>query len=163
MPNTPRLVDREATHYAAVAAEVRAPFGDAIGPLMDEAAGYLVTAGVQGFGPAVFRYDIIDMPRLEMQFGFVIPRAVAGNARVKPGILPSGKYVTLTYFGHYDNLEKVTGSVIDWAKEQGIEWDSSADANGERFAARFEIYPNGPMDEPDPSKWETQIWIKAKG
>jgi hypothetical protein len=163
MPNSPKLVDREATHYAAVAAEVHAPFGEAIGPLMGEAAGYLETAGVGGFGPAVFRYDVIDMPRLEMQFGFVTPKAVAGNARVKPDVLPAGSYVTLTYFGHYDNLEKVTGSVIDWAREQGIEWDSTAGPNGEHFAARFEIYPNGPMDEPDPSKWETQIWIKVKG
>ena len=74
-----------------------------------------------------------------------------------------GNYVTLTYFGHYDNLEKVTGTVINWAQEQGIEWDSTPGPTGERFASRFEIYANGPMDEPDPNKWETQIWIKTKG
>ena len=158
----PRLVEREATHYVSVAAEVRVPFGDAIGPLMDEAAGYLAGAGVEGFGPAVMKYDIIDMPRLEMRFGFVTPAPVTGNARVKPGILPGGKYVTLTYFGHYDNLEKVTGTVIDWASQNGIKWDSTGGPDGERFASRFEIYPNGPMDEPDPEKWETQIWIKVK-
>jgi hypothetical protein len=163
MPTLPRLVDRGATHYAAVAAEVRIPFGEAIGPLMGEAAGYLAGAGVQGFGPAVFRYDVIDMPRLEMQFGFVTPTAVAGNGRVKAGVLPAGKYVTLTYFGHYDNLEKVTGTVINWAAAQGIKWDSTPGPNGDRFASRFEIYPNGPMDEPDPAKWETQIWIKTRG
>lgn len=162
MPNTPRIVEREATHYAAVSAEVRIPFGEAIGPLMGEAAGYLGGTGGE-FGAAVMKYDVIDMPRLEMQFGFVTPNAVVGNARVRPGILPAGTYVTLTYFGHYDNLEKVTGTVINWAQEQGIEWDSTPGPTGERFASRFEIYPNGPMDEPDPNKWETQIWIKTKG
>jgi effector-binding domain-containing protein len=158
----PRLVDREATPYAAVAAEVRIPFGEAIGPLMDEVAGYLAGAGVMDFGPAVFRYDVIDMPRLEMQFGFVTPAAVAGNERVKAGVLPAGKYVTVTYVGPYDDLESVTAVVIGWARQKGIEWDSTVGPAGERFAARFEIYHNGPMDEPDPQKWETEIWIKTK-
>jgi effector-binding domain-containing protein len=162
MPNTPKIVEREATHYAAVSAEVRIPFGEAIGPLMGEAAAYCASTG-GAFGPAMMKYDVIDMPRLEMQFGFVTPNAVAGNARVKAGILPAGKYVTLTYFGHYDNIERVTGTVINWAREHGIEWDSTPGPNGERFASRFEIYPNGPDDEPDPNKWETQIWIKTKG
>jgi hypothetical protein len=162
MPNTPKLVEREATHYAAISAEVNIPFDDVIGPLMEEVAGYLGGAGVQGFGPAVFRFDVIDMPRLEVQFGFVTPKAVAGNARVKAGVLPAGKYVTLTYFGHYDKLIEVTGSVINWARAEGIEWDSTPTAGGEVFAGRFEIYPNGPMDEPDPNKWETQIWIKVR-
>jgi hypothetical protein len=163
MLTLPKLTDRAATHYAAVAADVRIPFGEAIGPRMDEAAGYLAGAGVEGFGPAVFRYDVIDMPRLEMQFGFVTPGAVAGNDRVKPGVLPAGKYVTVTYIGPYDDLESVTAVVIGWAKQKGIEWDSTPGPGGERFASRFEIYHNGPMDEPDPQKWETEIWIKAKG
>ena len=162
MPTTPTLVDREATHYVAVSAEVRVPFGEAIGPLMGEAAGYLDRTGVKEFGPAVFKYNVIDMPRLEVELGFVTPGPIVGNDRVRAGILPAGKYVTLTYFGHYDNLEKVTGTVIEWAREQGIEWDSTGGPNGEHFVSRFEIYPNGPMDEPDPNKWETQIWIKTK-
>ena len=161
MLTLPKVVEREATHYAAVAAEVRMPFGEAIGPLMDEAAGYLASAG-GSFGPAVFRYELIDMPRLEMQFGFVTPQPVAGNSRVKPGVLPAGKYATVTYVGPYDDLESVTAVVIGWAKQKGIEWDSTPAASGERFAARFEIYHNGPMDEPDPQKWETEVWIKTK-
>ena len=52
---------------------------------------------------------------------------------------------------------------IGWARLRGIEWDSTPGPSGERFVSRFEIYHNGPMDEPDPQKWETEIWIKAKG
>ncbi len=160
---SPRIVEREATPYAAVPAEVRMPFGEAIGPLMDEAAGYLDSAGAGDFGPAIFRYTVIDMPRLEMEFGFLVPGPVDGNGRVHGGMLPAGRYVTATYFGHYDELESVTGELIDWAREQGIEWDSTPGPDGERFVSRFELYPNGPMDEPDPAKWETQIWFKMRG
>ena len=163
MLTLPRIVERKATHYAAAAAEVSIPFGDAIGPLMDEAAGYLESAGVKDFGPAVFKYDVIDMPRLEMQFGFVTPEAVKGNDRVKAGVLPAGKYVTVTYVGPYDDLEQATAVVIGWARLVGVEWDSTSDATGERFVSRFEIYNNGPMDEPNPNKFETEIWIKTRG
>lgn len=162
MLTLPKIVDRPATHYAAVAAEVRIPFGEAIGPLMEEAAGYLDGAGASGFGPALFKYDVIDMPRLEMQFGFVTPKAVTGSERVKAGVLPAGKYATLTYTGHYDNLMDATATLIGWAKETGVEWDSTSGPGGERFASRVEIYPNGPDDEPDPEKWITEIWIKVR-
>ena len=162
MPSVPRIVERARTHYAAIAQDVDIPFGDVIGPLMDEAADYLGQVSAGGFGPAIFRYDVIDMPRLAMQFGFVTSAAVAGNARIKPDVLPAGRYVTITYFGHYDNLQSVTGGVITWAREREIEWDSTTGPDGERFAARCVLYPNGPMDEPDPAKWETQIWIKVK-
>ena len=163
MLTLPKIVERKATHYAAVAAEVTIPFGDAIGPRMDETAGYLDSAGVEDFGPAVFRYDVIDMPRLEVQFGFVTPNAVAGNGSVKPGVLPAGKYVTVTYVGPYDDLEQATAVVIGWARLVGVEWDSISGPNGEHFVSRFEIYNNGPMDEPDPNKFETEIWIKTRG
>jgi effector-binding domain-containing protein len=163
MMTLPRIVEREETHYAAVAAEVHMPFGEAIGPLMGEAAGYLESAGVKGFGPAVFKYNIIDMPRLEVELGFVTPGPVAGNERVKADVLPAGKYATVTYFGHYDNLERVTGVLIGWGKQTGVEWDSSPGPSGEHFVSRVEIYPNGPDDEPNPEKWETQIYIKVRG
>lgn len=162
MLTLPKIVEREAQHYAAVSAEVRMPFGEAIGPLMGEVAGHLDAAGVKGFGPAVFKYNVIDMPRLEIELGFVTPGPVTGNARVKPGVLPAGKYATTTYFGHYDNLESVTAVLIGWARQKGIEWDSTPEQGGERFVSRVEIYPNGPDDEPDPEKWETQIFIKLK-
>lgn len=162
MLTLPKIVERAATHYAAVPAEVRIPFGDAIGPRMGEAAGYLDGAGVKGFGPAVFKYNVIDMPRLEMEFGFVTPGPVDGGGQVRAGLLPAGKYATLTYTGHYDNVIDATATLIGWAKQTGLEWDSTAGADGEHFVSRFEIYPNGPDDEPDPNKWITEIWIKLK-
>ena len=120
MLTPPRIVERAATHYAAVTEEVHIPFGEAIGPAMGEAAQYLnVAAG--SFGPAMFKYDVIDMPRLVVGFGFITPGPVPGAGRVKAGVLPAGKYVTATYTGHYDNLVQATGEVIDWARRNNVE------------------------------------------
>ena len=163
MQTQPKIVDRPAQPYVAAAREVRMPFGPMIDEAMGTAAGWLEGHGVSGFGPAIFKYNVIDMPRLEIEFGFLTPTALTGDANVVAGTLPAGRYATLTYTGHYDNVQSATGSLIDWAKAQGIAWDSEAGPDGERFVARFEIYPNGPMDEPDPNKWITEIWIKVRG
>ncbi|RYE10650.1 MAG: AraC family transcriptional regulator [Hyphomicrobiales bacterium] len=163
MLTLPKIVERPATYYAGVPAEVTMPFDAAIGPLMGEAAAYLAGAGVRDFGPALFKYDVIDMPRLEMQFGFATPGPVNGSERVSAGTIPAGRYATLTYTGPYDDLESVTAVLIGWARQKGIEWDSTATAAGERFVSRLEIYLNGPDDEPDPQKLVTEIWIKVRG
>ena len=162
MLTTPKITERIATHFAAIIQEVRIPFGEAIGPAMGEVAGYLESMKVQGFGPAVFKYDVVDMPRLVVGFGFVTPGPIVGSDRVKPGVLPAGRYVTATHTGPYDNLEEATGEVIAWAHANGVRWDSRPEGSGERFASRFEIYPNGPNDEPDPNKWITEIWVKTR-
>ena len=162
MLTEPKVVERPATHYASVSRDVQIPFGEVIGPAMGEVVAYLDSAKVQGFGPAVFRYNLIEMPRLQMEFGFITPGAVAGSQTVKSGILPAGKYVMVTHTGHYDNVEKATGDVIAWAKANHISWDSTPERGAERFVSRFEIYPNGPDDEPDPNKWITEIWIKTR-
>ena len=162
MLTVPKIVERPATHYAAVVRDVRIPFGEVIGPAMGEVAAHLASVTGGGFGPAVFRYNLIEMPRLQMEFGFIMPGPVAGTATVKPGILPAGKYVTATHTGPYDNLERATGEVIAWAKANGVRWESNPEGSGERFVSRFEIYPNGPDDEPDPNRWVTEIWIKTR-
>ena len=95
-------------------------------------------------------------------FAFITPGPVAGTPSVKPGMLPAGKYVTATHTGSYDNLERATGEVIAWAKANGVRWESNPEGSGERFVSRFEIYPNGPDDEPDPNRWVTEIWIKTR-
>lgn len=163
MLTLPSLVERPALPYVAIRETVTIPFGPVIDKTMPEVAGWLQGRGVQRLGPAVFRYIVIDMPRLEIELGFAPERGVAGDGRVISGVLPVGRYATLTHWGHYDHLMDATAVLVGWAKEKGIAWDSTSDADGEHFASRFELYPNGPMDTPDPDKWETQIFIKVRG
>jgi effector-binding domain-containing protein len=158
----PKLVDREAQPYVAIRERVSIPFGPAIDKAMPEIAGWLAAKGVQKFGPAIFKYNIINMPDLEIEFGFTPEQTLEGDVRVISAMLPAGKYATVTYFGHYDDLIHVTGLLVAWGRYNNVEWDSTARSDGEHFVSRFELYPNGPMDEPDPQKWETQIFIKVR-
>jgi len=162
MLTLPKIVKRSVKPYVAVKREVVIPFGPAINKAMPAVGRFLAARGIERPGPALFKYDTIDMPRLKMEFGFQLARKMDGEGEVIAGVLPAGRYATLTYFGHYRNLMDATATLIGWAKLVGHSWDSRKGRDGEHFVSRFELYPNGPMDEPDSAKWETQIFIKLK-
>jgi hypothetical protein len=50
-----------------------------------------------------------------------------------------------------------TEALLDWAAEQGLTWDMTPGADGDRWACRLEIYLTDPRQEPDMSKWVTQL------
>jgi hypothetical protein len=47
--------------------------------------------------------------------------------------------------------------LLDWAAEQGLTWDVSPSEDGDRWGARLEFYLTDPAEEPDMSKWQTQL------
>jgi effector-binding domain-containing protein len=82
---------------------------------------------------------------------------VNGDDLVVAGVLPAGRYATVTHTGHPSELVKVTGALLDWAAEQGLTWDVSPSKDGDRWGARLEFYLTDPAEEPDMSKWQTQL------
>jgi hypothetical protein len=50
-----------------------------------------------------------------------------------------------------------TKALLDWAAGQGLTWDMSPGETGDRRASRLEIYLTDPNEEPDMSKWVTQL------
>ncbi len=162
MLTLPKIVERAAQPYVAIRQRVTIPFGEAIGPIMGELFETINAKGIQTVGPAFFKYNIINMPELEIEFGAPVASPVAGDRRLISGTLPAGRYAELTYLGHYDNLMDVNAVLIGWAKQREIAWDSTEAPDGEHFAARLEIYPNSPEEEPNPDKWETTVAIKVK-
>lgn len=160
MLTLPRLVTYAARPYLATRKSVSIPYGDAIDPAMAAAQTYLEAQGVTNFGPAIFKYNRVQMPGLEIDFGFVTPTLVpAGNGLVS-GELPAGTYATTTYTGHYDNLMEVNAVLIGWAKHKGIVWDATESPDGDLFVSRVEFYLDGP--EGDPNTWRTEVAIKVK-
>jgi len=161
MLTLPTIIDRAAQPYIAIREKVTIPFNDAVDRVFGELFAWLSTKGIAPAGPAFMKYDLIDMPRLEIEFGVPLKTAVAGEGKLVPGTLPAGRYAESTYWGHYSNLMDFNAVMIGWAKEKGIRWDSKVAPEGEQFACRMEIYVTDPREEPDPEKWETQLVIKV--
>ena len=162
MLTLPTIVERTAQPYVAIRKRVTIPFGEVIGPTMDAMFSAVKAKSLQPVGPAFFKYNIVNMPDLEIEFGVPVAVPVASDGQLIGGMLPAGRYAQTTYWGHYDNLMDVNAVLIGWAREKGIVWDATSGSDGDHFAARFEIYPNSPEEEPDPNKWETTVAIKVK-
>ena len=48
-------------------------------------------------------------------------------------------------------------ALLDWAAGEGLAWDMSPGEDGERWGGRPEVYLTDPDQEPDMSKWVTEL------
>jgi effector-binding domain-containing protein len=164
MPETPEIETRTEQPYVAIRAQVSMAGIAAFAVRTREVFEWLGTRGLAPAGPPFFKYNVIDMAReLEMETGVPVAAAVDGDDHVVAGVLPAGRYVTVTHAGHPSELVDVTGSLLDWAEEQGLTWDMSPAEDGDRWGARLEFYLTDPAEEPDMSKWETQLAFRLAG
>ena len=68
----------------------------------------------------------------------------------------------MTWHGHPDKLEPVTGLLIGWVRLTNQPLDMEERPDGEHFACRLEIYESDPAEVPDMDKWETRLEFKLK-
>lgn len=159
MSTAPEIVEWPARPYVAIPVHVTmAMIGTVVPPLNGEVFRWLAERGAVPAGAPFWKYNVIDMDReLEIEAGVTVPQALAGDGRVVAGTVPSGRYATLTHVGHPSELAGVTETLLDWAAGQGLTWDVSPGEDGERWGGRLEIYLTDPAQEPDMSKWVTQL------
>ena len=125
---------------------------------------WLSSHGVAPAGPPFFRYNVMDMGgQLDMEAGVPVATATEGNGVVVAGVVPAGRYATATHVGHPQELMMATKELLDWGSAQGLKWDMSAGDGGERWGSRLEIYLTDPSQEPDMSKWETELAFRLAG
>jgi effector-binding domain-containing protein len=158
MSAAPEIVTRAEQPYVAIRGQVTmaeiGPFAGRTG----EVFAWLGARGLAPAGPPFLKYNVIDMMRqLEIEAGVPVAAATDGDGEVISGVLPAGRYATVTHVGHPSELMGVTKALMDWAAEQGLAWDMSPDGDGERWGSRLEISLTDPRQEPDMSKWVTQL------
>jgi effector-binding domain-containing protein len=163
MPYDCQIQRRDAQPYAGLPATVTMEtFPSTADAAFPELFGWLQANGMTPAGAPFIRYHVIDMDaELEIEFGIPVAAPVHASGRVRPGLLPEGRYATLTHTGPYNELVAANAALQDWAREQGITLESSPD--GRRFAGRVEHYLTDPAAEPDPAKWETDVAYLISG
>jgi len=164
MSSAPEIVTRAAQPYAAIRARVTMADLGTLGARFGEVFAWLGARGLEPAGAPFWRYNVIDMARkLEVDVAVPVAAAVDGDGRVVSGVLPAGRYATLTHVGHPSELAGVTKTLLDWAAGEGLTWDMSLGEDGERWGARLEIYLTDPSEEPDMSKWVTELAFRLAG
>jgi len=156
--SAPEIVTRAEQPYVAIRGQVSmaelGPFAGRTG----EVYAWLGARRLEPAGPPFLKYNVIDMARqLEVEAGVPLAAPADGDGDVISGVLPAGRYATVTHVGHPSELAGTTKVLLDWAAGQGLTWDMSPDADGDRWGSRLEFYLTDPREEPDMSKWVTQL------
>ncbi len=160
MITQPKVEVRGEQLYAAIRLQVSVPFGAVVVPSNQAVNAWLASRGLAPSGAPFIRYLTTDMARkLDIEIGWPVASAVAGDERISTGVFPAGRYATLNYFGPYDGdgLMKATAALLEWAKENHVTWKTSTIDNIEWWEARIENYLTDPGNEPDPQKWQTEL------
>ncbi|GAA2755571.1 GyrI-like domain-containing protein [Actinopolymorpha rutila] len=159
----PRVVERPEQPYAGITSRVTMNTMNEIADRMPEIFARLAERGVAPASAPFFRYHVIDMEReLEVEVGVpvaapVTDDPVTDSGPIRAGVLPAGKYVTLTHVGHPDQLVEVTARLLAWAADRDLVFDVEKTERGDRWGSRLEIWHTNPAEEPDPAKWETEL------
>jgi effector-binding domain-containing protein len=81
--------------------------------------------GIAPSGPPFIRYLVIDMAaELEIELAVPTGAPVAGSGRVRPGVLPEGRYAVLRHTGPYDGLIAANAALQQWAPRRGVRFDT---------------------------------------
>ena len=160
MLTMPEMVERGPQRYVAVRLPVVIPFAEEVDPAFDELFDAFAQAGVKPDGVEFIKFNLIDMPRLEIEAGITTDASIPLSGRLVKGVLPAGRYIRATYTGPYEGLYDATAMLVGWAKEKGLIWDSSSTEAGELFACRLEVHDNNPSIEPDPGNLVTTLLFK---
>jgi effector-binding domain-containing protein len=108
-------------------------------------------------GPAFLRLHVIDMQGpMDLEVGAITEKPMTGDDRVRPGLLPAGRYATMTY---RDHARRANGHLIEWAAANGHAFDRRDDPAGDLFACRYEAYRTDPRTEPRKTKWAVELNI----
>jgi effector-binding domain-containing protein len=160
----PKLEDRREQPSVGIRTQVAMrELPTVIPQLLGEVFGWLGQHGTPPNGAPFIRYHVIDMAnKLDIELGVPVGGPVSGNGRVSAGVLPAGRYASLVYTGPYEGpgLMNANAALLDWGAEQGLVWDQFDDPNGDGFVARYESYLTDPIEQPDPSKWQTEVAIR---
>jgi effector-binding domain-containing protein len=163
MSTTPEIFGRPEQPYAAIRAQVTMQELAGLGQRLGEVFGWLAARDLAPAGPPFFRYNLIDMAsQLEVEAGVPVQAVVEGDGEVMAGVLPAGRYATVIHAGHPDGLIAAVAALLDWAAGEGVEWDMWETVAGERWGCRLETYLTDPSEQPDMTKWETQLAFRLR-
>jgi effector-binding domain-containing protein len=157
----PKIDRREAQHYVGIRKSTPMKgMQQAIRDGIAEVLAWLEVRGIERSGPPFNRFHVIDMKgMMHIETGVPVANPIEGDERVRPGMLPAGKYASLIYIGGGISGNK---ALIEWVRAQGLAFDRWDDPAGDAFASRYESYLTDPAGQPLKSKWEIEVAIKLK-
>ncbi len=124
-------------------------------PTLDK---WLRQHGVTPAGSRFLRYHVIDMAgEMDIEVGAPVATPLPGDDRVRPGLLPAGRYASLIYIGLGLAANK---ALQEWIHANNLQLDRWTDPKGDAFGCRYEAYLTDPKVEPRKKQWEIELAMK---
>jgi len=93
---------------------------------------------------------------MDIEVGWPVARSGPGGGAtedgVHDGVLPAGPAAIASYFGPYEEIAPAYATIQAWCAEHGYAV----------AGAPWESYANNPHEEPDSSKWRTDIHFPVR-
>jgi effector-binding domain-containing protein len=158
MDVAPEITQRAAQPYAGISAWVTMAAVGSVADRIPEIFGWLGARRIAPAGPPFFRYHVIDMSRqLLVEAGVPVAAAIDDDGDIRGGTLPAGRFAVMTYTGAPATMVAATAALLDWAEANGLAWDVEHTDEGDKWGCRAEFYLTDPAEQPDTTKWQTQL------
>ena len=158
--------ERQTVHYIGVPISARfSEFGAPGGPneAIPRIYQWLDEHQVAPLGGPLYVYRHIGNSDDTVDLTVAVP--IAGPVKPTDGLvlgaLPSGTYVVGRHVGAPDAIPAAHSEVKKWAEANGHRLDVLEDDNGGLWTGYAEHYLTGPAEEPDRSKWATDLLFKT--
>lgn len=164
MMTLPEITERAAQTYVYVPftvtmQQMQKPANEGFPQVFD----YIARHGLTPMGDAFYNYRRINMAdTLDVEAGIAVERAGPEEGAVKVGTLPGGRFMGVSWHGHPDALEKVTGVLIGWSNLTQQPFDQWSEGKDDHFACRLEIYESDPVEVPNMDDWVTRLAFKLR-
>jgi effector-binding domain-containing protein len=123
--------------------------------LLREVHTWIEESGTETIGYGFLRLHVIDMNGpMDLEAGYFTRGPCEGEGRIQPGRTPAGRYATLTY---RDHALRANRALIEWARDNGVEFDRHDEPPGDAFACRYEAFLTDPRLEPRKTKWAVEL------
>jgi effector-binding domain-containing protein len=108
----------------------------------------LAEEGIEPAGPPFAYYLGVPTDTVELEAGFPVAAPCTPYGEVIAGELPGGTIAMGMHVGPYETMVQTYDEMGKWIADKGL-----VPQNG-----MWEIYLTDPQQEPDASKWQTQIF-----
>lgn len=159
----PRIVELPDRPYLGVRAVCTATTMNVVADRLPGIIGHVLGRGGALAGAPFIRYHRVG-PGDEYDAEAGVPVDDPGLATddddtddIAAGTLPAGRYAVARYTGHFDGLVAATDALLSWADARDLAWDRTDTPDGERWGARAEHFLTNPSEEPDPSRYVTEL------
>jgi DNA gyrase inhibitor GyrI len=95
---------------------------------------------------------------MDIEAGLVTDSVPDDHPQIKPGLLPGGRYASLTYRG---NGLRGNQALMQWARDTGNVFEPIDPALRESYVSRYEAYLTDYRVEPRKLLWDVELSIRV--